>query len=164
MPTPTVTLFCGLPGAGKTTLAKRLEADGHGVRICTDDWKDELGIAPTDLAFHERLQVVLYRHALALLRQGVDVILEDGLWRREERTQKFADVRAAGARIEWHVFDVPLQVLWSRLERRNAAREAGAYPMSRAELRQSWSVFEPPGREELAAVDEYRIHRGALDS
>ena len=40
---PTLTLFCGLPGSGKTTLAKRLEQIGKGIRICTDDWQEHLG-------------------------------------------------------------------------------------------------------------------------
>ena len=35
-------LLCGLAGAGKTTLAKQLEADG-AVRMCPDDWLMALG-------------------------------------------------------------------------------------------------------------------------
>jgi len=73
---PAVTLFCGLPGSGKTTLAKCLEADGRGIRLCTDDWQGELGVDHTDADFHNRLQPLLYRHALTLLRHGVSVILE----------------------------------------------------------------------------------------
>lgn len=157
-----MTLFCGLPGAGKTTLAKRLEASGRGVRIATDEWQAQLGVDHADTAFHERLQSVLYRHALDLLRHGADVILEDGLWMRAERTQKFGDARAAGARIELHVFDVPLETLWSRLQRRNDESILGAYPMTHAELTWSSSVFEPPTPDELAAVDHYELHRGGL--
>lgn len=160
---PTLTLFCGLPGSGKTTLAKRLEAEGRGIRICTDAWKTELGVAQTDLDFHDRLQPVLYRHALALLRHGTDVILEDGLWMREERTEKFADARSAGARIELHVFDVPLQTLWSRLRCRNDGAAPGDYPMSYQELEWAWSLFQPPTREELSSVDAYTVRSGGLD-
>lgn len=155
-----MTLFCGLPGSGKTTVAKRLEAAGRGVRICTDDWQAELDADHADTTFHERLQTSLYRHALTLLRHGVDVIWEDGLWLSEERVQKFSDARAVGARIELQVLDVPLATLWSRLQRRNAAAEFGAYPMTYAELAWAGSLFQPPTPAELSAVDHYQLHRG----
>lgn len=155
---PTLILFCGLPGAGKTTLAKRLEAQGRGVRICTDDWQAELGVPHADVGFHDRLQRVLYRHALDLLRHGTDVILEDGLWRRTERAEKFTDARAAGANIELHVFDVALETLWSRLQHRNTEATMGAYPMTRQELEAAWSVFQLPTRAELAEVDNVHLH------
>lgn len=160
---PTLTLFCGLPGAGKTTLARRLEAEGRGVRLCTDDWQAALGVPHDDTDFHERLQPVLYRHGLDLLRHGTDVILEDGLWQQVERVAKITDGRACGARIELHVFDVPAATLWDRLHRRNSDGEAGAYPMTRAALDWAVSVFQPPTADELASVDRYEIHAGGLD-
>jgi len=132
---PMLTLFCGLPGSGKTTLARRLEADGQGVRLCTDHWQAELGVDHGDTDFHGRLQPLLYRHGLTLLRHGVDVILEDGLWMAEERAEKFRDARACGSRIELHVFDVPYD-----------------------ELRRAWDLFQLPSPEELASVDHYEFH------
>lgn len=155
---PTLTLFCGLPGAGKSTLARRLEGEGRGVRLATDEWQHAIGIAPEDTAAHERLQRVLYGHALELLVRGVDVILEDGLWTAVERAEKLADARRAGARVELHVLDLPVEVLWQRLERRNAAARAGDYPMTRAELDWAAGVFERPTRDELALADEVRHH------
>lgn len=157
---PTLTLFCGLPGAGKTTLARRLESQGRGVRLCTDDWQAELGITHADTDLHESLQRRLYQHGLTLLRAGVDVILEDGLWMSAERTEKFADARACGARIELHVFEVPYEELWSRLQRRRSAADPTAYPMTEEELRWAWDLFEPPSEEELARVDSFTVHTG----
>jgi predicted kinase len=155
---PTVTLFCGLPGSGKTTLAKRLEAGGAGVRICTDDWQGALGVPHADTDFHGRLQPLLYRHALVLLDHGTDVILEDGLWLRSERAEKFADARRRGARIVLHVFDVPRDVLWARLRDRRATAEAGAYPLDEAELDWAFRLFQPPSAGELAGLDQVEVH------
>lgn len=160
---PTLTLFCGLPGSGKTTLARRLEQAGVGVRLATDEWQAAVGVPHADAAFHERLQSVLSRHALTLLRAGTDVILEDGLWTARERAVVFGNARAAGARVSMHVFDVDLDTLWARIRRRNAAAAADAVPMSEADLREAWAVFEPIRGDELDAVDEHTRHRGGRD-
>ena len=156
---PTLILFCGLPGAGKTTLARQLEAEGRGVRICTDAWQHELGLDWSDTELHERLQVVLYRHAIDLLGHGLDVILEDGLWLRAERSEKFADARRAGARIEWHVLEADFDTLLHRLVNRNAKERAGDHPMTGEDLRRSWELFEPPEPDEMASVDRCLVHR-----
>jgi predicted kinase len=144
-------------------LARRLEAEGRGVRLCTDEWQAALGIADTATDVHDRLQDVLYRHGLMLLRQGVDVILEDGLWMTVERTEKFADARSCSARIELHVFDVDYDTLWERLRGRNEQAESGDYPMTEDELRWAWSVFQPLSAQELAEVDSYAMHAGGLE-
>ena len=120
------------------------------------------GRQPRGRDFHERLQRHLYRHGLTLLRAGVDVILEDGLWMAAERTEKFADARACGARIELHVFDVAYEELWSRLQGRGSAADPTAYPMTEQELRWAWDLFEPPSAAELGTVDSYAVHGGGL--
>jgi predicted kinase len=37
-------IVCGLPGAGKTTLAKSLESQPRTVRLSPDEWMDALDI------------------------------------------------------------------------------------------------------------------------
>ncbi len=147
----------------QSTLARRLEAEGRGVRLSTDEWQATLGVGHIETDFHDRLQGALYRHGLALLQQGVDVILEDGLWMTDERTEKFADARSCFARIELHVFDVDYDTLWERLRRRNEQAESADYPMTEDELRWAWSVFQPLSARELTEVDSYAMHAGGLD-
>lgn len=159
VPVSVLTLFCGPPGAGKTTVARQLEAHGAGLRLCTDEWQNEIGLPMDDEAAHGLLQARLYRLAMALLKRGVDVVLEDGLWTRAERERVFSDARARGARIHWHVFDVEQGELQRRLDERRSRGGIGAAPVSAAELRRILAVFESPTAAELAEVDEVTWHR-----
>lgn len=156
---PTLTLFCGLPGSGKTTLAKRLEAAGKGMRLCTDEWQEEVGIDHRNEEFHEKLQVRLYALGLELLRHEQDVILEDGLWQQSERRQKRADAVQCNARTEMHFFDVPFDELWRRLEYRNDHLTSGAVPTTRQQLETYWHIFQCPDEDELRLFNAYTIYR-----
>jgi len=41
--------MCGLPSAGKTTLAKQLECETKAVRLCPDEWIVRLRSSDTKL-------------------------------------------------------------------------------------------------------------------
>ena len=71
-----------------------------------------------------------------------------------ERERTFADARAAGAKIDFHIFDVPVEELWHRLTHRAAAAGRGDYPMTLDELRWAASLFESPMADELRGVDK----------
>src|SRR5260370_24658651 len=155
---PTLTLFCGLPGSGKTTLAKKLEQIGKGIRICTDDWQEHLGINHSNEEFHEKLQTRLYELALALLRSGQDVILEDCLWQKSERSQKRAGAKRSNARTEMHFFDVPFDEIWRRLEYRNDNLTSGAVPITRQQLEGYWQLFQRPDKHDQQYSAPYTIY------
>jgi len=155
---PTLILFCGLPGSGKTTLAKHLEIQGKGVRICTDDWQDSLEMNLNDDNFHEKLQKRLYDHALELLRHGQSVILEDGLWMKIERDEKLADAKKCGAKTELHFFDLTIDEIWNRLSNRNENLSHGAVHIKKEELQKCWDLFQKPTPQELAKFDKVFVY------
>jgi len=49
-------LVCGLPGSGKTTVAKRFEAERNAVRMCPDDWIEALLEDPKNSTEKDRLR------------------------------------------------------------------------------------------------------------
>lgn len=77
---PTLVIVSGLPGSGKTTIAKQLAQERPGVRLCPDDWMEALGADICDGEF--RYPVEQFQRTLAadLLRCGTTAIIEWGTW------------------------------------------------------------------------------------
>lgn len=147
-------LICGLPGSGKTTLAKRLAPDVPAVRLCPDEWKHDLGIDYYDEEGRVRLEQRLWRLAQELLGLGQSVILENGFWAREERDELRLAARGLGVAVELHYLEAPVDELWRRLEARNQRAVPGTAPIQRDDL-EVWALqFEAPDATELALFDE----------
>jgi predicted kinase len=146
--------LCGLPGAGKTTRAKRLECRLAAVRLCPDEWMAALAVGFRDEPFRERLERVFWCLAQTLLARGQSVILDSGFWLRADRDEKRLGARALGAAVELHYLDVPLEELWRRIEGRNAtSAPAGTVPIRRVDLELWSTLFEAPDATELALFD-----------
>ncbi len=60
----------GLPGAGKTSLARRLADEIPAVRLCEDEWMIHLGLDLFDEAARDRLEELFWQLAQSLLRSG----------------------------------------------------------------------------------------------
>ncbi len=149
----TLFLICGLPGAGKTTLAKQLEVEHCALRLTPDEWIAELLPEGWDRAELDRLrapvealQWKVARRALAL---GQNVVLDWGLWSREERDQLREGARALGARAEVRYLNPAREELVARLARRGPKLRPGEFEVSEEEL-DLWATWlEPPTPDEL---------------
>ncbi|TCC44329.1 hypothetical protein E0H75_34895 [Kribbella capetownensis] len=147
-------LIVGLPGAGKTTWARRLESERAGVRLTPDEWMDALfGTNEIDGRRWVLESQMLWGVAARVLELGVDVILDYGCWSEEERDLFRTRANDLGALAEIILLDLPFDVLWQRIEARNAALPKGTFPISRDELKQYSASFDVPGPAELARWD-----------
>lgn len=54
-------LTCGLPGAGKTTLARQVAADRSALRLTKDDWLWALGSTPWDDSTGKKVEQDIWR-------------------------------------------------------------------------------------------------------
>jgi predicted kinase len=145
-------LPCGLPGAGKTTLARQLAADRGAIRLTQDEWLWALGTTPWDESTREKLDHQLWRLAQELLRLRLSVVLDFGLWARIERDEFRSTARRIGVHVELHYLDVPSEELWRRIEARNSEPPWDSYPIRRAHL--DWTcLFQAPDADELALFD-----------
>jgi predicted kinase len=146
-------LTCGLPGAGKTTLARQLAADRSAVRLTKDEWLIALGSSPWDEPARVKVEHELWNLAQELLRLGVSVVLDFGLWARIERDEMRSGARRLGVGVELHYLDVPAEELWRRIDARNARPPWDGHPIHRADFDGWRARFEAPDATELAAFD-----------
>jgi predicted kinase len=147
-------LIVGLPGAGKTSWARRLEEERKAIRLTPDEWMDAL--FHTNEVNGRRWVLeseMLWGVAARALGLGVDVILDYGCWSEEERDLFRTRSQQLGASAEIVVLDLPLQVLWERLEKRNANLPAATFRVSREDLGEWSTKFERPTAEELQRWD-----------
>ena len=156
----TLLLMCGLPGSGKTTLAKRLERERDALRLTPDEWIARLfgqSLTPPALDWcRDPVESIQWEVAERALRLGINVILDFGFWSRAEREEFRARAAALGAGSEVHFLDVPRAELSTRVAARNDEPPPGTFRVTEAQLDAWWKVFEPPGEDELRPRCEQR--------
>lgn len=156
-----LTLLCGLPGSGKTTLARQLEAQSETreqtLRLSSDEWMVALfGQHMPREVFDARLTVIRdlqWELAARVLQLGLNVVLDDGFWRLSERNLYRQRAKELGVPCQIIFFNVPLPELQRRLELRNAAAETGTFLVDAAALALFADWFEPPSAAETGIID-----------
>ena len=150
---PTLHLTCGLPGSGKTTLARRLAEERDAFRFTKDELVLALGGDLYDDELRDRVEAALIELAFELLAAGRSCILDFGLWSREERDALRLRARAQGARVELHVLDVePDELLRRTAERYEEAPHTTA-EISTEQLAEWAASFERPDEAERRLFD-----------
>ncbi len=152
---PTLLIICGLPGTGKTTLAKQFEANEPAVRLCPDEWMQKLGVSLWDEEMRARIESIQADLAGRLLELKTSVIIEWGTWGRDERIALAELAHSKGAMVELHWLHVhDPDELWKRIQKRNLE----APPIERHQLDEWIAAFQEPQKDELEAYDEVFIH------
>lgn len=91
MQRPTLHLLMGLPGAGKTTLAKTLQKLTKAARLSSDDYRLIIYPEPTfTQTEHDNLYSLIDHSAEHLLASNHDVIYDANLNRYIHRQEKYA--------------------------------------------------------------------------
>ncbi len=168
----TLFLTVGLPGTGKTTEARRIEVGKNALRLTKDEWMKALyGLANPPSA-SDVIEGRLIEIGLRALELGIDVVVDYGLWGRDERSALRQAAADLGVAVEMRYFEVTPVEQRERLDRRRAEAPHTTWHMSDQELAEWAATISIPTPGELdgsepiddppagfATWDEWRSHR-----
>src|SRR3954447_24384386 len=141
-PTPTLFLTVGLPCTGKTTAARRIEIEHKALRLTKDEWVKALygrENPPSAQAVIEGRLVLIGLRALEL---GNNVVIDYGLWSRDERSALRQTAADLGAMVELRYFELSPAEQRRRLDQRQAEAPHTTWPMSEEQLTRWAAKFD----------------------
>lgn len=147
---PRLIVVCGLPGSGKTTVAKALETRLRAVRLSADEWLDALSIDLYDEEKRAQVEALQWTFGQELLERGLIVIIEWGSWTRAERDALRVKARSLRAAVELHYLAAPADDLFARIQSRSREKP----PIERDDISRWLELFEEPTPEEMVLFDE----------
>ena len=153
--TPVATLFLvvGLPGAGKTMRAKNLAAEHAALRLTPNEWMISLFGDPQPAGKRDLLEGHLISLALDALRLGTSVVLDFGLWGRDERASLRWLARSAGASCEVVYLPVDRRTQLERIRHRWTRTPDQTFVMTEEDVDRWRAQFDVPDEAEVAGGD-----------
>jgi predicted kinase len=145
----TLLLMVGLPGAGKTTRARELATAHRALRLTPDEWMIPLFGEPMADGKRDVLEGRLILVALQALRLGTSVVLDFGLWSRDERSALRWLATSAGASCQVVYLPVDKDVQRARIAHRQATAPHQTFPMTEADIDGWREQFQVPDAAEL---------------
>jgi len=149
---PTVYVLCGFIGAGKTTFARKLEERTGAVRITKDEWLIRLiGNDPTIDGYEDfdsKICGLSRDVAFQLVEKGIDVIIDEGFWAKEQRVALRRRIEGMGAEEVLYYLDTPIETIRERVARRSASPTKDSFRISRELLDHYLTYWQPPSEDE----------------
>lgn len=143
---PIAYLIMGFICSGKTTYAKKLEKKTHSIRITKDEWLIKLiGNDPTVADFEDldnRITDLSMDIALLLLSNGLDVIIDDGFWVRNQRDDIRNKIKQIGATYQLHYVQCSENLMRKRVEKRNFLLGKENFYVNGAIFDKYWNYFD----------------------
>lgn len=145
----TLYLTVGLPGTGKTTAARRIEEEQGALRLTKDEWMKALYGRDNPASASDVIEGRLIQIGMRALELGIDVVIDYGLWGRDERSalrQAAADI---GAAVVIRYFELSPAEQRKRLDRRQAEAPHATWPVSDQEVAEWAAKIDIPTPGEL---------------
>ena len=143
-----VIFMCGPAGTGKSTIARRYEADGMvRLSVDTEAWARGHRTMPLPEAAGAEIMAELEQHLLTCVREGQDVVLDLSFWSREMRDHWRALLLPSGIIPEIVQVVASRETVLARLEAR-AAEHGDDFRLPHALAEVYYDHFQPPTDDE----------------
>ena len=146
---PRMFVLVGLPAAGKTSRARELASEWSALRLTPDEWMIPLFGQSQAEGQRNILEGRLIWLALSALRIGVNVVLDFGVWGKDERSALRALAASVGATSELVYLQVDEEEQWRRVQARSQTDAATTFEMTKADLERWRRIFQTPDATEL---------------
>lgn len=150
-----VILVCGKICSGKSTYSEKLRSKHRAALLSVDEIMLAMFgqyVGEKHDEYVERTQHYLFQKSLELIASGIDVVLDWGFWRKEERDFARDFYKKHGVVCEFHYIDVSQTTWKARIAKRNAAileQKTDAYFVDENLAAKFGALFEMPDQSEI---------------
>ena len=154
-----VIMTCGKICCGKSTYARRLQAERNAVILSIDEITLTMfpeGSGEMHDIYARRAEEYLLSLSLQILQAGTDVILDWGLWTRAQRDRLRSFWACHGVDNEIHYLRISKAEWDRRIRNRNGQQteELSSYFVDEGLLRKVETLFEEPAEDENVVLVE----------
>jgi predicted kinase len=142
-------ILIGLPASGKTTRARQLEVENSALRLTPDDWMFPLFGDPQPEGKRDILEGRLVELSLWALKRGINVVMDFGLWAKDERTALRHLAEGTGASCELIYMDIGEEENVKRITERPTGAAVSTFNITTDDLAKYRAFFQVPTTEEL---------------
>lgn len=152
---PKVIMTCGKVCSGKSTYAQKLRKQYKAVILSVDEIT--LAMLGNDVGenldeYVEKTEAYLFEKSVEIIETGINVVLDWGLWTKQEREYAREFYRKHNIPCEIHYLDISDEEWYRRIKRRNtdiAAGRTSAYIVDEGLAEKVTKLFEKPGENEI---------------
>jgi predicted kinase len=150
----------GLPASGKTTRARELAAEFSALRLTPDDWMIPLFNHNDADGKRDVLEGRFIWLAMRALEQGINVVLDFGVWGKDERSALKYLASQVGAECELVYLPIESNEQLRRVNARFAIAPGTTFVMTEDDLAKWRGQFQEPDPQELHSSEPGPVPEG----